>query len=46
MTLISHMTFASFKPMNLFKVITHTQEIEIPVKPSQQQIADAFARAA
>ena len=46
MTLISHITVAAFKPMNLWKAITRTQTIEVPVKPSLMEISEAFRRAA
>jgi len=46
LTLISHLTLTSFKPMNLFKAITRTQTAESPVKPSPEAVAEAFGRAA
>jgi len=46
LTLVSHITVAAFKPMNLWKVITRTQTAEEVVKPSPEAIAEAFGRAA
>jgi hypothetical protein len=46
LSLLSHLTVAAFKPMNLFKAITRTQQVEAVVKPTPEAIAEAFARAA
>jgi hypothetical protein len=45
-TLVSHLTIAAFKPMNLWKAITRTQQVEEVVKPLPTAIAEAFGRAA
>jgi len=42
--LLSHMFLFQF--MHMPKINTRVQEVPAIVKPSQQQIADAFARAA
>jgi hypothetical protein len=46
LTLVSHLTVAAFKPMNLWKVVTRTQTVEEVVKPIPVAVAEAFGRAA
>ena len=46
LTLMSHLTVAAFKPLNLFKAITRTQTAEEIVKPLSAAVAEAFGRAA
>ena len=46
LTLVSHLTVVSFKPLNWFKAITRTQTVEEVVKPLPVAIAEAFGRAA
>jgi hypothetical protein len=46
LTLVSHLTVAAFKPLNLWKAITRTQTVEEAVKPLPAAIAEAFGRAA
>lgn len=46
LTLVSHLTVSAFKPLNLFKAITRTQQVEEVVKPLPAAIAEAFGRAA
>lgn len=46
LSLVTHLTVASFKPLNLFKAITRTQQVEEVVKPLPTAIAEAFGRAA
>jgi len=46
LTIVSHLTVAAFKPLNLWKAITRTQTAEEVVKPLPMAIAEAFGRAA
>ncbi len=46
MAVIGHMTLASFKPMNIFKVFSTQQTISTPVKLNRTTIELAFRRSA
>jgi ABC-type nitrate/sulfonate/bicarbonate transport system permease component len=46
LTLVSHLTVVAFKPLNLWKIVTRTQQIEEVVKPLPVAVAEAFGRAA
>ena len=46
LTIVSHLTVSAFKPLNLWKAITRTQQVEEVVKPAPAAIAEAFGRAA
>ena len=46
LSLLSHLTIVSFKPLNLFKAISNTQTVEAVVKPAPEAVAEAFGRAA
>ena len=46
LTIVSHLTVAAFKPLNLWKAITNTQQVVEVVKPAPAAVAEAFGRAA
>jgi hypothetical protein len=46
LSLLSHLTISAFKPLNLWKIVTRTQQVECLVKPSPDAVAEAFGRAA
>lgn len=46
LTIVAHLHITAFKPLNLWKAITNTQQVEEVVKPAPALVAEAFGRAA